>query len=45
LFLNTPSDIDLLAKVLDAADRGEPAPSADEMEGLIRRREMTPLFA
>src|SRR6267142_4474471 len=39
-FLNTASDIDLLAKILDAADRGGPAPSADEMEDLVRRREM-----
>jgi aryl-alcohol dehydrogenase-like predicted oxidoreductase len=45
LFLNTASDIDLLAKILDAADRGGPAPSADEMEDLVRRREMAPLFA
>jgi aryl-alcohol dehydrogenase-like predicted oxidoreductase len=45
LFLNTASDVDLLAKVLDAADRGGPVPSAEEMEDLIRRREMAPLFA
>jgi aryl-alcohol dehydrogenase-like predicted oxidoreductase len=45
LFLNTASDIDLLAKILDAADRGGPAPSAEEMEDLMRRREMAPLFA
>ena len=45
LFLNTASDIDLLAKILDAADRGGPAPSAEEMDDLIRRREMAPLFA
>ncbi len=45
LFLNTASDIDLLAKILDAADRGGPAPTADEMEDLVRRREMAPLFA
>jgi len=44
LFLNTASDIDLLAKILDAADRGGPAPTADEMDGLVQRREMAPLF-
>ena len=44
LFLNTASDIDLLAKVLDAADRGGPRPSDQEMAELVRRREMAPLF-
>jgi len=44
LFLNTASDIDLLAKVLDAADRGGPRPSNEEMTELVRRREMAPLF-
>ena len=45
LFLNTASDIDLLAKILDAADRGGPRPTAGEMDDLMRRREMAPLFA
>jgi aryl-alcohol dehydrogenase-like predicted oxidoreductase len=45
VFLNTASDIDLLAKILDAADRGGPAPTSEEMEDLVRRREMAPLFA
>ena len=45
LFLNTASDIDLLAKILDAADRGGPAPTSEEIGDLIRRREMAPLFA
>jgi aryl-alcohol dehydrogenase-like predicted oxidoreductase len=45
LFLNTASDIELLAKILAAADRDGPAPSAEEMEDLMRRREMAPLFA
>jgi aryl-alcohol dehydrogenase-like predicted oxidoreductase len=45
IFLNTASDIDLLAKILDAADRGGPAPSVEEMDDLVRRREMAPLFA
>lgn len=44
LFLNTPSDIGLLAKVLDAADRGGPAPSDADSDALIVRRSMTPLF-
>jgi len=34
-----------LAKILDAADRSGPKPSAEEMDDLIRRREMAPLFA
>ncbi|MEK6207873.1 MAG: aldo/keto reductase [Chloroflexota bacterium] len=45
LFLNTASDIDLLAKILDAADRGGPSPTPEEIEDLVRRREMAPLFA
>src|SRR6266568_4767979 len=45
IFLNTASDIDLLAKILDAADRGGPTPGDKEMEDLVRRREMAPLFA
>jgi aryl-alcohol dehydrogenase-like predicted oxidoreductase len=45
IFLNTASDIDLLAKILDAADRGGREPTADEIADLIRRREMAPLFA
>jgi len=45
LFLNTASDIGLLAKVLDAASRGGPPPSEREMDELLERRGMTPLFA
>jgi predicted aldo/keto reductase-like oxidoreductase len=45
LFLNTVSDIDLLAKVLAAADRGGPRPSDAEMEDLVGRRRMAPLWA
>ncbi|MGH2471199.1 MAG: aldo/keto reductase [Candidatus Limnocylindria bacterium] len=45
LFLNTASDIDLLARILDAADRGGPSPPAEEMEDLVRRENMAPLFA
>ena len=45
LFLNTASDVGLLAKVLDAASRGGDAPSEREMDALVERRGMTPLFA
>ena len=45
LFLNTASDIGLLAKVLDAASRGGSRPSDAEMDALLERRGMTPLFA
>lgn len=44
VFLNTASDVGLLAKTLDAASRGGGAPSDDDMRGLIERRGMTPLF-
>src|SRR5207244_10308357 len=44
LFLNTASDIDLLAKVLDAADRGGRRPSDEEMPAPVWRRELAPLF-
>ncbi|CAN5218559.1 aldo/keto reductase [soil metagenome] len=45
VFLNTPSDIGLLEKVLDAASRGGPRPPDAEMAALVERREMAPLFA
>ena len=45
LFLNTASDIGLLAKILDAASRGGSRPSDREMDALLERRGMTPLFA
>jgi len=44
VFLNTASDIGLLAKELDAAERGGPRPADAEMEALLERRGMTPLF-
>lgn len=44
LFLNTVGDLGLLPKVLDAASRGGPAPSDDEMRALVARRSMTPFF-
>ncbi len=44
IFLNTASDIGLLAKELEAAERAGPRPADDEMEALLLRRSMTPLF-
>lgn len=44
LFLNTPSDVDLLERVLAAADRGGASPTAEELDTLVRSREMAPLF-
>ena len=44
VFLNTASDVGLLAKTLDAASRGGGAPSDGEVTALIDRRAMTPLF-
>jgi predicted aldo/keto reductase-like oxidoreductase len=47
LFLNTVGDIHLLPKVLDAASRFDPddVPSDDEMQRMLQKREMTPIFA
>lgn len=44
VFLNTPADVDLLPKVLDAASRFEHIPSENEMQTLVRDCEITPLF-
>lgn len=44
IFLNTVGDIHLLPKVLDAASRFERTPSDEEMEALVARREMGPMF-
>ena len=44
LFLNTVGDLGLLPLVLDAASRGGPRPSDEEMAELVARREMTPFF-
>jgi aryl-alcohol dehydrogenase-like predicted oxidoreductase len=44
LFLNTVGDVNILPRVLDAAERPGPRPSDAEMEELVRRRGMTPLF-
>jgi aryl-alcohol dehydrogenase-like predicted oxidoreductase len=43
-FLNGSSDVRLLAKILDAAERYETPPSDAEMRALVSRVAMTPLF-
>jgi aryl-alcohol dehydrogenase-like predicted oxidoreductase len=45
IFLNTAADVDLLPKVLDAASRYESRPPDEEMEQLVSRRELVPLFS
>jgi aryl-alcohol dehydrogenase-like predicted oxidoreductase len=44
VFLNTASDVTLLPKVLDAAERFSATPTDAEMESLARRQSMSPLF-
>ena len=44
IFLNTVGDINVLPKVLDAASRFERAPSAEEMQALAARLEMSSMF-
>lgn len=44
IFLNTAGDIHLLPRVLDAAQRFQTAPSGAEMQQLMERRGMAPLF-
>lgn len=44
VFLNTVGDVGLLPLVLDAASRGGQRPSDADMDELLRRRAMTPLF-
>lgn len=44
VFLNTAGDINLLPKVLDAAARFQARPSDAEMEELVARWSMAPLF-
>mgnify|MGYP000288227240 CR=1 FL=1 len=43
-FLNTVGDIDLLPKVLDAADRFSARPSDEDMEQMISEKEMKALW-
>jgi Predicted oxidoreductases of the aldo/keto reductase family len=44
MFLNTSSDIGLLAKILDATERYEAPPTEAEMDALVTRAAMSPLF-
>ncbi len=45
IFLNTVGDIHVLPRVLDAASRFQQvAPSDEEMEAMVGRMEMEPLF-
>ncbi|HYU72503.1 MAG TPA: aldo/keto reductase [Ktedonobacteraceae bacterium] len=44
VFLNTVGDIHLLPKVLEAASRFQAGPSNEEMQGLVSRLQIEPLF-
>jgi hypothetical protein len=44
MFLNSSSDIGLLEKILDAAERYESPPEDAAMQALVDRAAMTPLF-
>jgi aryl-alcohol dehydrogenase-like predicted oxidoreductase len=44
IFLNTVGDIHVLSKVLNAASRFEKQPSDEEMQALVARQEMKPMF-
>lgn len=44
LFLNSVADLSLLPTVLDAAERFTGPPDEDEIEQLVERQRMTPLF-
>ena len=44
VFLNTASDVDLLPKVIDAAERFDDRPNDVAMDGLVRAQSMEPLF-
>src|SRR5713226_8449958 len=44
VFLNTVGDIDVLPKVLDAAERFETRPTDAEMTALLERSQIQPLF-
>ncbi len=44
VFLITPSDVELLPRVLDAAARFDGRPSDEDMERLAGERELAPLF-
>src|SRR6266704_198042 len=44
IFLNTVGDIALLPKVLDAANRFQAGPSGEDMQAMVTRLNMEPLF-
>jgi aryl-alcohol dehydrogenase-like predicted oxidoreductase len=44
LFLNTVGDVDLLPRVLDAAERFEQRPDESAMQSLVQRAKAEPLF-
>ena len=44
IFLNTVGDISLLPKVLDAASRFQTGPADEEMQSMVERLSMEPLF-
>ena len=44
VFLNTAGDLNLLPRILDAVQRFEARPSDEQMQTMIRRLEMEPLF-
>jgi hypothetical protein len=44
IFLNTVSDLEILPLVLDAAARFSARPSDEEMQSLMSRRKVEPLF-
>jgi len=44
VFLNSSSDLGLLEKILDAAGRYEASPAGADMEALVSRTAMSPLF-
>jgi aryl-alcohol dehydrogenase-like predicted oxidoreductase len=44
VFLNTVGDLELLAKVLDAAERFRGCPTADDVGALLEGASITPLF-
>jgi len=44
IFLNSAGDVELLPKVLDAAERFESRPSEAEMQALVERAGLNPIF-
>jgi aryl-alcohol dehydrogenase-like predicted oxidoreductase len=44
VFLNTASDVELLPKIVDAAERFDDRPNDVAMDGLVRAQSMEPLF-